>query len=114
MKKEELPERYFYNRKKTFRIGQILEDVFPKRRPVEKALRNIENAWQTIVGEEIFRSTEVQYIKNRTLYVKAESSVIVHHLTNFERLAIINQINDMLGNKCIDDIRFKVGRLKDD
>lgn len=114
MKKEELPERYFYNRNKIYSIGQILKDVIPKRGHVEKAYRNIENSWRIIVGEEVFSKTEILYIKNRTLYVKAESSTIAHHLTNFERLAIISQINDIMGNKYIDDVRFKVGRLKDD
>jgi len=43
------------------------------------------------------------------MYVNAESSAMIHHLTNFEKYAIIHKINNIIGSKYIEDIRFKVG-----
>lgn len=112
--KEELPERYFYSRNTTTRIDKILKEILPKRGPLNKNHRRIENAWRGIIGENIYHSTEIAQLKNGILYINVESSVMAHHLTNFEKLAIINKINDTIGEKCVEDIRFKVGRIKDD
>ncbi len=107
----ELPERYFYNRNTAVRIGQVLKDVLPKRNAADRVYNQVKNAWQHIVGEDVCKCTSITGIKNGVLYVNAESAVLIHHLTNFEKNAIISRINEIMGTKCIDDIRFKAGML---
>lgn len=109
--KEELPERYFSNRNKIAKIGQLLKDVLPRRNNADKTYGQVKNAWQHIVGDEVCKCTEITGLKNGVLYVSVESTVLIHHLTNFERHAIIARINEIMGTKCIEDIRFKAGKL---
>ena len=108
---EELPERYFYNRNKIVSIGQVLKDVLPKRNIADKTYNRVKSAWQHIVGDEVCKCTDITGLKNGVLYVSAESTVLIHHLTNFEKHAIITRINEIIGTKCIEDIRFKAGML---
>ncbi len=112
--KEELPERYFYSKNTAIKIDKILKEILPKKGQLDKNHRRIESAWRDIIGEDIYRNTEIAQLKGRTLYINVESSVMAHHLTNFEKLAIINKINETIGERCVEDIRFKVGRIKDD
>ena len=110
----EMPERYFYNRKKVLSIGQVLKDVFPKRFGADKTYHKVKDAWKDVVGEEICQCTEITGLKRGVLYVSVESTVLIHHLTNFEKDAIISGINDLMSTRCIEDIRFKVGMVNDD
>ena len=107
--KEELPERYFSNRNKVAKIGQLLKEVIPKRGVINKNYQRAMSAWKEIVGSEVYKSTKIAGIKNGIMYVNVESSVMIHHLTNFEKYAIIHKINSITGVKYIEDIRFKVG-----
>jgi hypothetical protein len=111
MKKEELPERYFFNKNKTVRIGQVLKDVLPKRNAASKIYCQVRDAWQYILGDEVCKCTEITNLKGGVLYVSVESPVLIHHLTNFEKHAIIARINEIIGMKCIEDIRFRAGML---
>ncbi|MFN3533508.1 MAG: DUF721 domain-containing protein [Candidatus Brocadia sp.] len=108
---EELPERYFYNRNKIVRIGQILKDVVPRRVVIDRTYNKVRGAWQRIVGEDVCKSAVITGLKNRVLYVNVESAALIHHLTNFEKHAIIARINEIIGTKCIEDIRFKIGMV---
>lgn len=109
--KEELPERYFYQKKQIAKIGQILKGILPKRNFEDKTYQKVKNAWRDIVGEDVYKSTEIAGLKNGILYINAESATMIHHLTNFEKHAIIDRINNMLGTKYIEDIRFRTGIL---
>ncbi|MBM4055830.1 MAG: DUF721 domain-containing protein [Planctomycetes bacterium] len=112
--KDELPERYFNNKNKPKHIGDLLKELFPRKTlsRSHSLYNNVRNAWRDIVGDEIFLITKVDGLKNRILYINVESTAMIHHLTNFERRAIIQKINDLLGKNSIDDIRFKVGNIK--
>ncbi|GAN32725.1 MAG: DUF721 domain-containing protein [Candidatus Brocadia sp. AMX2] len=108
---EELPERYFYNRNKIVRIGQILKDVFPKRSITDRTYNQVREAWRRIAGDDVCKYSDVTGLKNRVLYVNVESAALIHHLTNFEKHAIIARINEIVGTKCVEDIRFKAGMI---
>ena len=108
---EELPDRYFYNRNKAVKIDQILKNAFPKKSTTGKVYQKVKDAWRKVVGDEIYQSTEVIDIKKGVLYVQVESPALIHHLTNFEKYAIIFNFNNLIGSKYIEDIRFKVGNL---
>lgn len=106
---KELPERYFTNKKKVVRLGQLLKEAFPKKTLIDKNCQKVMSLWSEVVGNEIYKSTRITGIKNGVMYVNAESSAMIHHLTNFEKYAIIHKINNIIGSKYIEDIRFKVG-----
>jgi len=107
--KEELPERYFTNKKKVVRLGQLLKEAFPKKSLIDKNRQKVMRVWSEIVGNEIYKNARITGIKNGIMYVNVESSAMIHHLTNFEKYAIIHKINTILGFKYIEDVRFKVG-----
>ena len=107
--KEELPERYFTNKKKVVRLGQLLKEAFPKKSLIDKNRQKVMRVWSEIVGNEIYKSARITGIKNGIMYVGVESSAMIHHLTNFEKYAIIHKINNVMGMKYIEDIRFKAG-----
>ena len=107
--KEELPERYFTNKKKVVRLGQLLKEAFPKKSLIDKNRQKVMSVWSEIVGNEIYKSARITGIKNGIMYVNVESSAMIHHLTNFEKYAIIQKINNVMGMKYIEDIRFKAG-----
>ena len=106
---KELPERYFTNKKKVVRLGQLLKEAFPKKSLIDKNCQKVMSVWSEVVGSEIYKSTRITGIKNGILYVVVESSAMIHHLTNFEKYAIICKINNVMGMKYIEDIRFKAG-----
>ncbi len=105
----ELPERYFTNKKKVLRLSQLLKEAFPKKTLIDKNCQKVMSVWSEIVGNEIYKSTRITGIKNGIMYVVVESSAMIHHLTNFEKYAIIHKINNVMGMKYIEDIRFKAG-----
>ena len=80
---KELPERYFTNKKKVLRLGQLLKEAFPKKTLIDKNCQKVMSVWSEIVGNEIYKSTRITGIKNGIMYVVVESSAMIHHLTNF-------------------------------
>lgn len=108
-----LPERYFFNKRGAVSVGQVLKGLFPKRSSGDKMCQEVRNAWKDIVGEEIYRCTEVIDLKKGVLFVNAESTALIHHLTNFEKVAIIAKVNKLTRVEYLSDIRFKVGILND-
>ena len=107
--KEELPERYFHNKNKVVRLGQLLKETFPKKRIIDKNCQKVMSIWSGVVSGEVYKSTRIAGIKNGIMTVNVESSAMIHYLTNFEKYAIIQEINTIIGTKYIEDIRFKVG-----
>ncbi|TVM04369.1 MAG: hypothetical protein CV087_00290 [Candidatus Brocadia sp. WS118] len=110
---EGLPERYFFNRSSAVKVGQVLKGLFPRRSGGDKICREVKDAWKEIVGEEVCQGTEITELRKGILYVNVESPALIHHLTNFEKDAIISKINELTRMKYLNDIRFKVGILND-
>ena len=108
--KQELPDRYFFNKNRTVKLAQLLKGIIPRGKG-SKRNTVVRDAWRQTVGEEICNNTEITEFKNSVLYVNVESSALIHHLTNFEKIAIIDKLNTIMGAKSIGDIRFKVGTV---
>src|SRR4030067_2233564 len=96
----ELPERYFTNKNKVVRLGQLLKEAFPKKTLIDKNCQKVMSVWSEIVGNEIYKSTRITGIKNGVMYVNAESPVMIHHLINIKRDAITHNINNIRGSIC--------------
>ncbi|KKO18782.1 MAG: hypothetical protein DCC43_10255 [Candidatus Brocadia sp.] len=110
----ELPERYFFNKRSAVKVGQVLKGLFPKKSSGDKIFQEVRAAWKDVVGEEVSRCTEIVDLKRGVLYVTVESTVLIHHLTSFEKDAIIAKIHELTCIKYVHDIRFKVGMLNND
>lgn len=108
-KRYEMPDRYFCDKKGVMKIGQLLKGVLPKRGISDRTLQKLKDAWRQVVGEEVFKVTKVLVLKGRVLQIAVESAVMIHYLTSFERNAIIARINDIVGEKSVEDIKFRVG-----
>ncbi|MGQ3685631.1 MAG: DUF721 domain-containing protein [Candidatus Loosdrechtia sp.] len=107
----ELPERYFSTRDRIVKIGKILKESFPKRRGQDKTVQQFKEVWKHVVNDDICTKTAITGFKSGILYVTVESSVMIHYLTNFKKTAIIDELNNKIGRKYIQDIRFKTGVL---
>lgn len=108
--KQEIPDRYFFSKNRTIKLSQALKGIIPRGKG-NKGNKAVRNAWREAVGEEIDSNTDITELKNSVLYVNVESSALIHHLTNFEKIAIINKLNAIMGIKSIGDIRFKMGTV---
>jgi len=73
---KELPERYFTNKKKVVRLGQLLKEAFPKKSLIDKNCQKVMSVWSEVVGSEIYKSTRITGIKNGIMYVVVELSVM--------------------------------------
>ncbi|MBW7898456.1 hypothetical protein B188_13320 [Candidatus Brocadiaceae bacterium B188] len=109
----DLPERFFFDKRGVVSVGQVLKGLFPKRGNGDKLCQEVRNVWKDIVGDEIYRCTEVIDLKKGVLFVNVESTALIHHLTNFEKAAIIAKVNKLTRVEYLSDIRFKVGILND-
>lgn len=112
--REGLPDRYFYNKSEAIRVGNLLKGLLTKRHSTDKNYQKVKNVWQYVANGEVYQGTEVTGLRNGTLYVNVESTTMLHHLTNFEKLTMITRINELVGAGCIRDIRFWTGNTRDD
>lgn len=81
-------------------IGECLEDLNIRRILKEK---QIITQWENILGKAISNRTRKVFIKNRTLYVQLNSSVVRAELMMIKQ-AILEKVNEIAGEKLIDNI----------
>ncbi|MDE2215800.1 MAG: DUF721 domain-containing protein [Planctomycetota bacterium] len=112
--REGLPDRYFYNKSEAIRVRNLLKDLLTKRHSTDKNYQKVKNVWQYVANGDVYQGTEVTGLRNGTLYVNVESTTMLHHLTNFEKLTMITRINELVGAGCIRNIRFWTGNTRDD
>ena len=62
-------------------------------------------AWPEVVGEGIARFTRSAEVRNRTLYVRLNSSVVRHELMA-GRKSLAHRLNEHVGAQVIDNIVF--------
>ncbi|OHB96776.1 MAG: hypothetical protein A2Z57_15100 [Planctomycetes bacterium RIFCSPHIGHO2_12_39_6] len=105
----ELPDRYFINRRKTKKVGDILKGLYGS----SKAQHKGENArlcriWKNAVSKEIYECTEIIGIKGRVLYVGIKSPTLLHYMRSFVEQGLIKMFNDNAGGNIVDRISFKM------
>lgn len=64
------------------------------------------NSWEKVVGKMISHHTGKIYIRKKTLYVSIDSPAIKNELS-YAREKIIESLNNEIGEKVIEDIRFR-------
>ncbi len=88
---------------------------------VEEVIRNLgagkvsqaetlEGAWTKAVGRESLRHARPVEIKGNVLIVHVDSSSWLHKLS-MERVKILSQLKDDLGDGMIEDIKLRIGEL---
>lgn len=95
--------------KESVHIGDVLKDVLKTFRatPDEDALQ-VWDIWSLIVGDDVAENAQPAAVKGHLLLVHVTSSVWIHHL-QFRKHEMIDSINRALGQRVVDDIKFKVG-----
>lgn len=93
-------------RKKAIAIGDLLRQYL-REEGLETPLnqQRLLNSWGEVMGKGIQKYTGNLFIKNQTLWVKINSSIIRQELT-LEREQIARRLNEHVGAQVIADIRF--------
>ena len=84
-------------------INEYLKDSGLKKKLTES---RITNHWEELMGKIIAKRTKSVYIKDKTLFVFLNSSVLRNELMMM-RQEIIDTLNKRVGENVIDDIRLK-------
>ena len=85
-------------------ISEVLAKIFdnPKLAKEYKKAKII-NSWEKILGKQVARATTKLYIKNRALYVHFSSSIVRNEISMMKQ-AIIEKLNNIVGEKVINEI----------
>jgi predicted nucleic acid-binding Zn ribbon protein len=95
-------------------IGSLLDDVLKKYRHETNAeLVQVWQVWDNIVGNVIAQNAKPAAFKGRILLVHVTSSTWIHQL-QFLKKEMIAKLNDKLGKTLIEDLKFKIGPIKND
>lgn len=93
-------------RKREEKIGDILRELI-REEGLEIPLlqRRLIDSWSSVVGEAIATYTDNLYIRNQTLFVHVNSSVIRAELS-MQRTSLVKKLNETVKSTVITDIRF--------
>jgi hypothetical protein len=92
-------------------IGPILETILDRYR--EKSgggILHLIQSWEKVVGAPIADNAKPFAVKGTLLLVHVSSSVWMHQL-RFLKTDLLDKLNQELGGKRIEDIKFKIGPL---
>jgi predicted nucleic acid-binding Zn ribbon protein len=87
-------------------IAEVLNDYL-KNVDLDKKIKEarIINQWEDIIGRNVARATKHIYIKNKTLYLSFNSSVIRAEIFMI-REGLISKINEQAGETIIEQIEL--------
>ncbi len=69
--------------------------------------------WNEVVGREIAEKTRPQLIRGKVLWVNVSDSVWMQQL-HFQKMMLLEKINERLGTDSIEDIRFHLDTRMDE
>ena len=94
-------------RSKTQKIEQIIYECL-KEMKIDKKLKEVDiiNHWEEIIGKTIARATDNIYIKNKTLFIHLNSSVVRNELLMI-RENLKAALNERAGEEIIENIVLK-------
>ena len=88
-------------------ISEMIDTAVGKSRRLKEGILKAE--WEKIVGK-ICKECQPDYIKEKVLYIRAESPIFIHHLT-MEKNKYIEKINEYFEEIVVEDIVVKTGKL---
>lgn len=89
-------------------VAQVMGCLKAKK---EHPLLKITGTWQDIAPKNAQKHTRPQSIKNKTLYINVDSSAWLHEMSLLHRQKILEWAQNIAGNKEIQDVRFKIGKI---
>lgn len=94
------------------RIGDLVEGLL-KKLGLERRIREAKIAqdWSRIVGSQIASHSKPAGLKGKVLIVNVDSSVWLSELSQFFKGKMLEEIHRELGEKRIQDIRFRIGDM---
>lgn len=94
-------------------IGTILKKSLAKfRKKYDEEMASVWDIWETVVGKLISENACPAAFKGKILIVHVSGSAYLHHL-EFMKSSIIEKINNMLGKVVIEEIKFKIGPVRE-
>ena len=97
------------SKKEFVHISGILKELLKKyRSEPDGELARVWQLWDGIVGEAIAENARPAAFKGSLLLVYVTNSTWVHHL-QFLKQDIIEKLNAAVGQKLVEDIKFKIG-----
>lgn len=93
------------------KISNVVAQVMQRRgyAQIENA-RQLQQAWQSVAGEGVARSTRVGRVRRRTLEVLVVSSLMMQELT-FQKQKLLTAMQRELPDAQIEKLRFRVGKI---
>lgn len=88
-------------------VSEMIDTAVEKSRRLKEGILKAE--WEKIVGK-ICERCQPDYIKEKVLYIRAESPIFIHHLT-MEKNKYIKRINEYFEEVVVEDIVVKTGKL---
>lgn len=93
---------------------QKIEGAMQENQKGEKLIQNLAVLyWERVVGTQAALSTEADTVRDGILFVNTRNSVWSHELTLYKK-RILADINALLGEECLLDIKFRVRKLRQD
>lgn len=91
-------------RSQTLNISEIMEALLKEKGLDGKLAENrLLNSWEELLGRSVAKATKNLYIKDKTLFVSMNSSIVRHELMMI-RDELIKRLNEKAGKKVIDSI----------
>ena len=85
-------------------LGDAINDFLQKHNLQSKINEvQLDETWETLVGKAIRSHTTDLYIKDKTLYVKVDSSVVRQEI-NFMRRRLAEKINKAFNSELIEQV----------
>ncbi len=95
-------------------LGALLPSVIQGlRQKSDAGLLQVWDVWRRAVGADIAENAQPAAFKGDLLIVHVANSVWCHHL-QFLKSEMRQQLNSVLGETCIGDIKFKIGPMTRD
>jgi predicted nucleic acid-binding Zn ribbon protein len=92
-------------------VGTILERLFTRLKLGGKMKQyQIWDVWDSVVGPHLALQAQPHKIRNMVLWVNVSSSTWMQEL-EFMKHLIIERLNEHIGEKVINDLRFRIGEI---
>ncbi|OQY56381.1 MAG: hypothetical protein B6245_18410 [Desulfobacteraceae bacterium 4572_88] len=93
-------------------IGNVLNKTLKRYRyGADAELTKVWKVWNSVVGEAIAENVQPAAFKGKLLLVHVSNPIWIQHL-QFEKAVIIENINQALGKPLVEEMKFKVGPLR--
>ena len=96
-----------------YRIRDVLDLYLSKNEYIAYRIKSQEalKAWDTVVDNYIKQHTKTVFIKNKTLFISTDSTVLANELSLREK-ELVDKLNSVLRTPLISRVKFKTGVIR--